>query len=121
MEHVSTKLTGNIGEDRACEYLAKKKYTILERNFRQRFGEIDIIALDKEVLVFVEVKTLPGGNIEILEKELNRTKQKKIIKTAKSYLQKNRQYSERLIRFDVLAIDVPGLPDIYHIENAFLE
>ena len=96
-------------------------YTIVQRNYRIRTGEIDIIALKDDFLVFVEVKSLLHGNIETLAHELGPIKQKKIIKTSKSYLQNHRQYSNRLIRYDVLAIDVPGLDPVHHIVNAFSE
>ncbi len=86
-----------------------------------RTGEIDIVAHKDGYLVFVEVKTLPNGNPEILSHELNRNKQLKIIKTAKFYVQMHREYSKDYIRFDVLALDVPGLESIYHIEDAFSE
>ncbi len=52
----NTKAIGNLGEDRAVEYLENLGYEIFERNFRTRFGEIDIIARDGETLCFVEVK-----------------------------------------------------------------
>ncbi|MBQ0039112.1 MAG: YraN family protein [Treponema sp.] len=121
MEELSTRQKGNVGEDKAVSYLKSQNYTILDRNYRIRTGEIDIVALKDDVLVFVEVKSLPHGNIEILSHELNSTKQKKIIKTSKSYLQKHRQYSNGLIRYDVLAIDVPGLDPVHHIVSAFSE
>ncbi|WP_318744108.1 YraN family protein, partial [Treponema sp.] len=118
-EELSTRQKGNIGEDKAAAYLEMAGYTIVQRNYRIRTGEIDIIALKDDFLVFVEVKSLPHGNIETLAHELGPIKQKKIIKTSKSYLQNHRQYSNRLIRYDVLAIDVPGLDPVHHIVNAF--
>lgn len=118
---LSTREKGNWGEDRAVNFLLSQKYEILDRNYRIRTGEIDIVALKDDTVVFVEVKSLPHGNLEILSHELNSTKQKKIIKTSKSYLQNHRQYSNRFIRYDVLAIDVPGLDPVHHIVNAFSE
>ena len=120
-DNISTRQKGNIGEDKAVEYLCANGYSIIERNYRIRSGEIDIIASKDETVVFVEVKNLPRGNPELLAHELNLIKQKKIIKTSKSYLQIHRQYSNRLIRYDVLAIDVPGLDPVHHIVNAFSE
>lgn len=117
----STWTKGITGEEKAGEFLIKNGYSILDRNFRIREGEIDIIAEKQNFLVFVEVKTLPHGNAEILAHELNSIKRKKIIKTSKYYLQKHRQYNNRFIRYDVIAIDVPGLDPVYHIENAFSE
>ncbi len=113
---------GKNGEDRATEYLLNNGYEILDRNYRMgRYGEIDIVASQKDTLVFVEVKTLPHGDIEMLAHELNLRKQQKIIKTAKFYIENHRQYKCKAIRFDVLAIDVPGLEPVHHIVNAFSE
>ena len=112
---------GSLGEDRACAYLDSRGIRILERNFRIRGGEIDIIGMDGKFLVFFEVKSLPNGNPDMLAAVLNPKKQQRIIKTAKRWLQKYRQYYYGYIRFDVLAIDVPGLEPVCHIENAFSE
>lgn len=120
-QKISTREKGNLGEDKACVFLEKNGYTVLERNFRNREGEIDIIAEKGDYLIFAEVKSLPGGTLETLAHELNSKKQKKIIKTSKCYLEKHRQYSNRYIRYDVLAIDVPVLDPVHHIENAFSE
>ena len=117
----STKETGNAGEDKAASYLIKKGYEIIQRNYRTRRGEIDIIAKKDELLVFVEVKTLPNGNAELLSHVLDQRKQKRIIKTAKCFLAIHRQYSNDFIRFDVIVNDMPGFPEVYHIENAFAE
>ncbi len=118
---ISTRKMGNIGEERAVSFLLKNGYQIVDRNYYIRGGEIDIVALYGEFIVFVEVKYLPHGNVDILQSELNRKKIKNIIKTSKCYLEKHREYSNRYIRFDVLAIDVPGLDTEYHIVNAFSE
>ena len=82
MKNLSSKEKGFLGEERVVNFLVNKNYQILFRNWRTKFGEIDIIALDKsnlngDTLVFLEVKTLPSGNAETLEKELSVTKQKK--------------------------------------------
>jgi len=111
--------TGRRGEERAAAYLEDHGFTILERNWRTRTGEIDIIARISDILVFVEVKALPGGNAEILAHELDRRKRKRITETAKCFLANNRQYSNSFVRFDVIVIDMPGFEPVYHIENAF--
>ena len=115
------KKTGNLGEEKAALYLIKNGYKLVARNFRTRNGEIDIIAEKGKVLVFFEVKTFPLGTRELLGWVLREIKQKRIIKTAKCFLAKHRQYSNTYIRFDVIVNDMPGLPGIYHIENAFAE
>ena len=123
---MSKKEIGLIGEEKAVNYLIENKYQILFRNWQTKSGEIDIIALDKnnpkgEFLVFLEVKTLPSGNLEILEKELSVTKQKKIVKTSKCFISEYRQYKYDYIRYDVIVVDMPKHESIWHIENAFSE
>lgn len=115
------KQIGNSGEGRAASYLIRNEYSILDQNYRTNQGEIDIIAKKGETIVFVEVKTLPKGNVELLSHVLDSRKQKRIIKTAKRFLAIHRQYSNSYIRFDVIVLDMPGLPEVYHIENAFAE
>lgn len=118
---MNTKPTGNAGEQKAVDYLLSKGYKIIERNWRTRYGEIDIIVNKEATLVFVEVKTLPNGTPDMLQRELNYQKKQKILKTSKRYLINHRQYSNEYIRFDVIIIDMPGFPEVYHIENAFTE
>ncbi len=120
-EQLSKRSVGNDGENRAALFLESRGYTIIARNWRTRFGEIDIIAQKSDLLVFAEVKTLPSGGLETLAHELNLRKQKRIIETSKFFLAKHRQYNNSKIRFDVLAIDVPELEPVYHIEDAFSE
>ncbi|MBR1535814.1 MAG: YraN family protein [Treponema sp.] len=117
----STRAVGIAGEDRACDFLTENGFSIIERNFRTRGGEIDIIAEKDNVLVFVEVKALPNGNAETLSHELDLRKQRKIIKTAYIFLSKYRKYNNSKIRFDVIVIDMPGFSPVYHIQDAFSE
>ena len=121
MSEKSTKMIGDEGEERACKYLEGKDYKIIGRNWRTRGGEIDIIAYKNNTVVFVEVKTLPNGTPDMIQKELNHQKQQRILKTAKCYLLNHRQYNDSYVRFDVIVIDMPGLEAVYHIENAFSE
>lgn len=118
---ISTHESGVIGENIASDFLLHNKYTIIERNWRTKHGEIDIISLEDDVLVFVEVKRLPSGNVETLNHILGKAKQKRIVETAKYFIQKHRQYSNNYIRFDVLVIDMPDYEPVYHIKNAFSE
>ena len=118
---MNTKITGNAGEEKAAQYLENQGYSIIERNFRTKGGEVDIIAFKNDTIVFVEVKTLPNGTIDMIQRELNYQKRQRIIKTSKRFLLKHRQYSNSYIRFDVIVIDMPGLEPVYHIENAFSE
>ena len=79
---MNTKITGNKGEQTACEYLVQKGYAILGRNWRTKTGEVDIIALKDEFIVFVEVKSLPNGTPDLLQTELNRGKLQRLVKTS---------------------------------------
>ena len=114
-------LLGKKGEMLAARYLLDKGYAILEYNWRCGHKEIDIVAQERDVLVFVEVKNYPHGDVSMLEQALGRTKRKRIIETAKYFVQKFRQYSNSYMRFDVVIVDMPGLGPLYHIENAFSE
>lgn len=118
---MDTKSIGNKGEDRACDYFLSKGYAVVDRNYRTKGGEIDIIVLKGETLVFVEVKTMPNATVDMLSKVLNTQKQQRIIKTSKRFLQNHREYNNSYIRFDVIVMDMQGLPPVYHIENAFSE
>ena len=115
------KQRGIDGEQRAVDYLISKNYKILHRNWRTKLGEIDIIATIDDTIVFVEVKTLPSGNLETLEHILGEIKQKRIAETTKCFLNLYRQYNDRYIRFYVIVIDMPGFDSVYHLENAFSE
>ena len=118
---MNTKIIGNNGENQAVTYLLSKGYSIIDRNWRTRTGEIDIIAYINETIVFVEVKTLPNGTVDMIKRELNYQKQQRILKTSKRFLLNHRQYSNSYVRYDVIVIDMPGFEKVYHIENAFSE
>lgn len=118
---MNTKTVGNDGENRAAAFLESKGFSIIERNWRTNRGEIDIIAFKNDILVFVEVKTLPNGTLDMIQRELNNQKRQRILKTSKRFLLNHRQYSNSYVRFDVIVIDMPGLEPVYHIENAFSE
>lgn len=112
---------GKAGEDAAAELLRKKGYEIVCRNSHSRFGEIDIIARNAEYLVFVEVKTREEHyQVSPLE-AVTKSKQRKIVKTAVLYLQKNPTPLQP--RFDVIGIvmkpDTQTVRSVEHIENAF--
>ena len=82
-----SRAKGNIAEDKACEFLFNCGYSIVERNFYSRFGEIDVIALKDEVLHFVEVKS--GLDYESAVQNITPKKLSRLIKTAHVYMKKN--------------------------------
>jgi putative endonuclease len=95
---------GIAGESLAAEILQQSGYRIVARNYRTKVGEIDIIARDGEILVFVEVKSRRGGVLYGHPKyAVNRTKQRKISKAALWYLKETGQFGRRA-RFDVVSI-----------------
>ncbi len=110
--------TGRMGESLAIEYLTDKGYVILETNYRNRIGEVDIIAYDKNVLVFVEVKTRLGTNYGYAFESVDSRKQKKIANTSLMYLQKNRM-SDVQVRYDVIEVYPMEEERVNHFENAF--
>jgi len=110
---------GRTGERLAADYLISVGMRIVERNFRVREGEIDLIAMDEGTLVFVEVKS---GRTEAFgepETWVDARKQRQIGRVAASYLQL-KQLEDIDCRFDVVAVTfMQGKPHIKHIENAF--
>lgn len=96
---------GALGEKKAVDYLRKKGYRIREKNFRCRAGEIDIVAQDKDCLVFVGVRTRTGSAFGTPEESVDAAKREKLASVALTYLQTHRKMPS-LWRFDVVAIEV---------------
>lgn len=94
--------TGNAGEERARTYLLEQNYTILETNWRTSHLEVDIIALDQNILVFVEVKSRSSDAITAPQQAVNQQKQKNLIRAANSYIMRNNCPNE--VRFDIITV-----------------
>ncbi len=111
---------GQEGETAAEQYLRKKGYKIVGRNLRSSLGEMDLVAEDGPVLVFVEVKARRtdefGGAVEAIHEQ----KRKKLIQLASQYLARY-HWTNRPCRFDVVLLQSAegGAQDLEHIENAF--
>ena len=118
---MNTQILGKWGEVKAAEYLRKKKYTLIGVNYRTRFGEIDLIAENKDTVVFVEVKLRKNDSFGKAEQFVTKSKQQKINLSARVWLAKNR--TDKIVRFDIIEVYAPdGISDNYtinHIENAF--
>ncbi len=113
------KKLGETGELLAANFLAEKGYSIIQRNFRCKAGEIDIIAGDGDYLVFVEVKTRRSLNYGSPVEAVDMRKQQQIYRTALFYLQQN-SIDNQDIRFDIIAITIMDeKPVIEHLINAF--
>ena len=110
---------GKQGEEIAVKYLMDKGYEILERNWRNRHKEIDIIAKDGNELVVVEVKTRKNNDYGDPDFAVNKQKQRLLISAANSYIYRNNLDLDT--RFDIISIIIKdGNPVIDHIEDAFL-
>ena len=94
---------GNLGEDYVAKFLKRNKFRIIARNHRNKYSEIDIIAEDKEYIVFVEVKTRTGEGITRPADAVNYRKQQMILRAAKYYLSYTNQSSKQP-RFDVAEV-----------------
>jgi putative endonuclease len=111
---------GRSGEEAAVAYLLKRKYKIVCRGFRFHRGEIDIIAYDKDILVFVEVKTRRSPDFGRPEESVTPLKQRQVRKLAEAYLMVN-DLGDIPCRFDILALFSDGQQRyrIHHIPDAF--
>jgi putative endonuclease len=113
----STRKKGSKGEELAGKYLKSKGYSILEKNFSLKTGEIDIIARDGDTIVFVEVKTATSTSFGDPLEWVPVQKQRRIIKTSLSYLTRHGLHDSP-VRFDVVAIDPSR--NINHVRDAFI-
>ncbi len=115
----TTKNLGQAGENFAAKFLESKGYKIIEKNFRIRSAEIDIIAEFDDEIIFVEVKTRSNTRRGLPAEAVNFHKQKKIIEAASVFLQDD-NFFNRPCRFDVIEIYSNGKNfELRHIENAF--
>ena len=118
----TSKLVGAWGEAVAAEYLRKKHYKILANVYHSRFGEIDLIARNRNYLVFVEVKLRKSARFAQAREYVDSRKQDKLRVTASIYLSQNPTNLQP--RFDIIEIYAPegtatAAPEIYHMEDAF--
>lgn len=112
---MSTKDTGDRGENAACVLLESKGYEIVERNYHSRRGEVDIICKNDDYIVFVEVKTRKKSSMVSGCEAVDAVKRKKVFLTAVKFLSENP--CELQPRFDVISVVEGG--ETEHIENAF--
>lgn len=116
---MKTQIRGKIGEDASAKHLKKIGYNILARNYRKRYGEIDIIAQKGNKIIFAEVKTRTRTDFGEPSEAVTISKQQKIIKTAESFIMENGLDGE--FAFDIFEVLISGLRvvSLNHIENAF--
>ncbi|MFD0698402.1 YraN family protein [Paenibacillus sp. GCM10027628] len=121
------KQLGKLGEELAEDFLRERGYLIVERNWRCRTGEIDIIAEFEGILVFVEVRARkPSASFGLAKESIDHRKQLKVRETAQFYLHRYKKHEQR-VRFDVMTVEFAGAgsiedagtPHIEHIIGAF--
>lgn len=109
---------GRKGESEAADFLVKKNYAILEKNYRYRKAEVDLIVRQNDLLVAVEIKTRSSAAFGNPATFLKPKQQQRIVQAIDNYIQQNNLKVE--VRFDVISILKKGAKlDIEHIENAF--
>ena len=112
--------TGRYGEELATNYLQKKGYRIVENNFRTRFGEIDIVCYDHDILVFVEVKTKIGHDFGEPEDMVNKSKLSKVKNMGEVYLQDKKLDVECRVDVVGIVLDEDGKVErISHFEAVY--
>lgn len=115
----TSKRLGLTGEKLAVSFLKKNKYRIVQQNYRCPFGEIDIIALKKNVLSFIEVKTRSSDRFGLPQEAIDERKQRTIAQVALSFMQ-HYKIENKTVQFDVIAVHITAHGHhIELIENAF--
>jgi putative endonuclease len=111
---------GKLGEQLAEDYLLKKGYTILHRNWRHSYHEIDIVALKNNVPHFVEVKTRSSKEFGEPEESVNKKKIRFLLQAADEFLYRHPEYTN--FQIDILSINVHGNgePEYFFIEDVYL-
>ena len=122
MPATAAQVLGARAEQLALEYLQARGLTIVERNYRRRLGEIDLVALDHGVLVIAEVRTRSSDAFGGAAASVDGRKQRRIIRAAEQLLQRHRDYAALPVRFDVLivtaaATDAPAV--LHWLRHAF--
>jgi putative endonuclease len=119
---LTRKQLGALGEQFALEHIRQLNYRILDKNWRCRTGEIDLIAMDGNLLVFIEVRTRSGiRTFGTPQESINAKKQQQVTETAQFYTLRH-QMINRQLRFDVVSVltDKTGdLLSLEHLQNAF--
>ena len=121
MERESTRAIGRDGEEIAAEYLRNNGYRIVEKNYKNRFGEIDIIAKDGNTVVFIEVKTRNTPSYGTPSSAVDSKKQQRIGKVALTYLTK-KGLTQHPVRFDAVSIcdgEIEVIRDAFELREDF--
>lgn len=101
---------GNLFEERAAALVKRQGMELLQRNFRCKTGEIDIIAIDNGHLVFIEVRARSNPRYSSASASVDRKKQQRLLRSAATFLQHHPQLADSPCRFDVIAFQPPQSP-----------
>ena len=116
---IPSRRRGNLGEDAAARYLESRGLRVIERNWRHRQWELDLVCRDGDTVVFVEVKTRRAGGMGSPADGLTRAKRARLVKAAGQYLTKHDLW-DAPCRFDLAGVTDTGTSmDVEHIINAF--
>ncbi len=117
------KKIGNKAENQVLKYLKRHGLYLITKNYLTKIGEIDLIMLDNDTLVFVEVRYRANNHYGDAIATVNYSKQRKIIRTAKVFLQQHPKYEDFICRFDVIGVKsnlkYSKLPIIIKVKNLF--
>lgn len=115
-----TQTSGKSAEDQACRYLQQHGLSVIQRNYRTRYGEIDLIMRDRDTTVFVEVRFRGQSHLVDPLSSVDVRKQQKLVRTASAWLQKHTDMATAPARFDVIAISGQDTQSrIDWVKNAF--
>jgi putative endonuclease len=116
---IPSKRRGDLGEDAAARFLESRGFKVLERNWRFRQWELDLVCRDKDTVVFVEVKTRRAGSMSTPADALDRRKRERLVKAASQYLTRHDLW-DAPCQFDLAGVvDTGTSMDVEHFENAF--
>jgi putative endonuclease len=111
------KLLGDLGERIAAAHLESKGYRIIDRNFDAREGELDLVAVDGDEVVFVEVRTRKGSAAGQAERSVNPRKSAKVIRAARRYVDSHPDLDDHPLRIDVIAVELTRDGKLQHVEH----
>ena len=115
-----THSSGAFWEERACKLIESRGATVIARNYTCRFGEIDVVALDSDRLVFVGVRYRSRSDFGSALASVSRAKQQNVLMTAQIFLASHEDYCNRYCRFDIIAVDSPrGSVSAQWLKGAF--
>ncbi len=115
---INNRARGRAGEELVQDYLNSKGYSILERNYKNKIGEIDIIAKDGDILVFIEVKSRTSISYGYAFEAVDLRKQRKIVNCSMLYV-KYKKYGNLQLRYDIIEVYFQKDIKINHLINAF--